>query len=183
MNTGLLVVDCSWLYRRALPAGTLRRQPPALDLDPEDVFERYRGFDGQAWPNGELLGFVGESGLAPITSFAEVLGYMRLLPTGTAALIAIGESPGGTFQLAGFDVGAFLSRYAHFSVLLNEVIFGTLDELRGYAGRLNSNLLMPSAAQAQDLLALRARLHDSGADLEDMGVQMEPVPVYTVPRS
>jgi hypothetical protein len=53
-----------------------------------------------------------------------------------------------------------------YSVLLNEVIFGTHDELRAFGGQLNEHLLLPSLETARFPGAARENLLRRGADLE-----------------
>lgn len=66
----------------------------------------------------------------------------------------------------GFDVGYYESESLHFSVVLNEVVCGTVVELVGFAKRLNANLLFSSREDAEELMRVRESLMGSGADLE-----------------
>jgi hypothetical protein len=152
------------------------RAQPALDLSPEEVFRRYRGFDGVAWPNGGRVGFDLEGGLASVDDRPAVEQYRgKLVQSQESDLLLISrggvaahngyDRPGWAF--VGIDVGFYESELSHFSAVLNEVIWGELKELRKFSARLNANLLIGDEADALDLVATHEALQRAGRDVEE----------------
>jgi hypothetical protein len=119
-----------------------------------------------------------------INDLSLVVQYMSKLPNADECdLILLGPS-GSTapreelgWSPAGFDVGYFESEWSHFSVILNEVLFGVHDELRSFASRLNEHLLVETFEESWTLLKDRNRLARLGADLEQAS-RLEPIPVF-----
>jgi hypothetical protein len=72
-----------------------------------------------------------------------------------------------TPEFLGFDVGMFNSEWSHCSSILNEVLFGNEPKMRAFAARLNEALLLSTADDVRELLALRESLLKRGAALED----------------
>lgn len=186
-RTGLLVVNRIWLLHRAMAAGVLSKRRPALDLTPEEAFRRYRGFDGEPWPDRNHPEFQTEDGLASVAQELAVVDYVRRLPNAEdSELIAL--APVGVTQLvvssgwifAGFDVGYFESEWSHFSIVLSEVLWGVCDELRLFAGRLNEHLLFWRREDAQALLELHHRLAQQGERLEEG--EFEPISIFLKSR-
>jgi hypothetical protein len=95
----------------------------------------------------------------PNASEWDVILLSRLGPTRESV------RPAG-WSHAGFDVGYFQSQWSHFSVILNEVVFGVHPELRLFASRLNEHLLLSRLESASELIAERKRLAAAGKDLE-----------------
>jgi hypothetical protein len=182
-RSGLLVINRLELMRRGLQAGVLSKRSPAVRLSTEAVFRRYRGFDGLPWPVMQAV-FQTEHGLAAINDLSLVVQYMGKLPHADECdLILLGPS-GSTapreelgWSPARFDVGYFESEWSHFSVILNEVLFGVHDELRSFASRLNEHLLVETFEESWTLFKDRNRLARLGADLEQAG-RLEPIPVF-----
>jgi hypothetical protein len=181
-DVGILVVNRLDLMKLALRAGRLRRT--FVGLSPEQVFRRYRGFDGLAWPVEDHPRFDLEGGLADPSERAAIDDYLRSLPSPEEAdLVLVGRSarrldeggfPGWSF--AGFDVGSYESEWSHFSVVLNEVIWGTNPELGAFARLLGDNLLLQNLYDARALVAVHDDLRIKGKDVEQG--RMEPIAIY-----
>lgn len=144
---------------------------------------RYRGFDGIAWPGETVREIALADGLAPLAELPTLLGYYGKIADRSIDLIycAFDEMislPGFTF--VGFDVGYYESEYSHFSVVLNEIVAGSLQELRTLASSLNESMLVPTEVECAAILDLRARLLSAGADLERGEEQIGIVRVLAV---
>jgi hypothetical protein len=182
---GILVVNRLELMGRAVRAGVLAKRKPAVEIPGEEVFRRYRGFDGVPWPDLEHPEFRTENGLAAVTDWELVIQYARKLSQredcDLVLLARLGTDDERVRQsgwtAAGFDLGYFDSEWSHFSVVLNEVLFGVHSELRSFASRLNEHLLLGTLEDAIALLAERNRLAGTGVDLEQ-GDLMEPIAVF-----
>jgi hypothetical protein len=161
------------------------QQKPAADISFQEVFRRYRGLDGEVWPQKEHAEFPIEDGLAAIEHWSLVNQYVRKLASANECdvimLARLGPRLDSVQQLgwsfAGFDVGYFESEWSHFSVILCEVIFGVNSELRSFCSRLNEHLLLSTLEDARALLTERSRLVRLGRDLEEEPPQMETLAV------
>lgn len=175
-RTGLLVVNRLELLRQAQAAGVLEERQAALEMSDTEVFARYRGFDGLAWPCPERLSFEIQDGLAPIAELPSVEGYLAALDSREECEIIVlagsdEPAPGMRqlgWQAVGFDLGYFESEWSHYSILLNEVVYGLQSELRSYATKLNSFLLLDSIEEAAQLQNIRRKLFARGSDLEQI---------------
>lgn len=182
---GILVVNRLELMDRAVRAGVLAKRKPAVEIPGEEVFRRYRGFDGVPWPDLEHPEFRTENGLAAVTDWSLVDQYVRKLPRHEDCDLVLLARPGtdaetvrkSGWTAAGFDFGYFDSEWSHFSVVLNEVLFGVHSELRSFASRLNEHLLLGTLGDAVALLTERNRLAQTGVDLEQ-GDVMEPIAIF-----
>jgi len=189
-KSGILVVNRFELMRRAAGAGVLAKREPALSIPHDEVFRRYRGFDGLSWPELDPRGFRVHDGLAAIADYPLVDEYARALAQAAecdvivlaqhgAAIEAIREAG---WSAAGFDLGYFESEWSHFSIILNEVLLGVHVELRSFAGGLNEHLLLAKPEDAVPILTERNRLAKLGNDFEQE-VQAEPIAVFLRPNS
>lgn len=175
VKSGLLAVDREALLRRAEAAGTLTRRTPALELSPSDAFAVYRGFDGLAWPVGPPAGVRMSDGLVDPAMLPLVradLAARATSKTDVLLLTWMGESQVPELQPgwvhAGIDIGYYESEFSHYSIILNEVIFGIHDNLRAFGRILNGHLLLPSPEKAGAVLSARKELADRNADLEEV---------------
>ena len=182
-RAGLLAVNRIELFRRAEKSGSLLKRVPAPEMPHEEVFRRYRGFDGLAWPEFEHAEFQTEGGLADFADLARGDAYVRRLPhcaecevIALARLEVAGLGLSG-WRPAGFDIGYFESEWSHFSVLLNEVVYASRPELRRFASALNKDLLAPTLALAIEVIAERSRLALTGADIEE-APHVEPIAIF-----
>ena len=188
----LLVRRVNWLAERSAALPLVR--PPGIACPLEDVWRTYRGFDGEAWPGLEdtdTLGLV--HGLVPPGDLrlleprireqwsqpSHELLYLRSLDAGA-------ESKAPPLQdglaLLGSDFGYYESEHSHYSALLHELLYGTYDELRQFASRLNAALLFENATDAWAFGRTRDTLLQRGADLETDGERQRAVAVYTIER-
>lgn len=147
---------------------------PTVGGSHEAVFRQYRGFDGLAWPALDSLECRLDGGLADVGDLPLVDAYVGGLSDRAeceTVIVARDLPPGAVipgWRLAGFDLGYFEAEYSHFSVLLNEVLYGNSDALRGMKTRLNEHLLAPSLDAVDEIVLVRSRLAAAGADLEEM---------------
>ena len=131
-RTGILAVDRMKLMRQAQGAGVFAQRSPSNGMTNDDAFRKYRGFDGRAWPEDSPRQFVVVDGLASIKEIEAVQVYadeLRSAEDCDVILVAPSsvrelEVGGRPWKRIGFDVGVFESEWAHFSVLLNEVVYG-----------------------------------------------------------
>ena len=173
-QSGILAVNRFEFLRVARKTGALAGLKPAVDTSTEEAIRRYRGFDGLAWPDQEDGALRLEEGLAAIKDWPIVNRYIQNLPNASEWDVILLSRLGPTresvrpadWSHAGFDVGYFQSQWSHFSVILNEVVFGIHPELRLFASRLNEHLLLSSLESASELIAERKRLAGAGKDLE-----------------
>ena len=183
-DPGLLVLNRLHFMRQAAASGHLAQRAPAVPLSIEDIFRRYRGFDGVAWPSEGHPPLRDEDGLIDARLLEDTKRYRRELPSpeehDLLMLVRHCEDRGPPsfpgWQFVGFDVGYFESPYSHFSVVLNEVIWGVIDELRSFGSRLNRDLLLDDVRDALELTARHEMLARQGADVEADGVF--PIAVY-----
>lgn len=156
-------------------------------LTPEEVESRYVGLECEPWPDETAPPSLGEyPQLAPeplLPLLRKVYeddkargGTLRLLYLARPRSNRPQSGPEG-FVFAGYDFGFFEQRYGHYSVVLNEVIFGFYQDLRAFGKHLNRNLLMDSVDAVRFLARVRERLMRSGADLETWGF-CAPAAVY-----
>ncbi len=180
---GLLVVNRMELMRIAERAGRIMDREPALAISAEEVFRRYRGLDGVAWST-EGHPPLRDDGLAEPSQLAAIEDYARKLPSPHENDIILLVQPGTSgestqrlgWRLIGFDVGYYESAWSHFSVVLNEVIWGTIDELRSFADKLNEYLLLNNVGDAEALVRRHVALASEGSDVEQG--EVEPLAIY-----
>jgi hypothetical protein len=169
---GVIAVDRLWLLERARASGVRKGPSPALDMTEEEVFRRYRGFDGQVWPVREHPDFATKDGLAPLSALPAVRRYVATLdPRCEIVILSTNElqtngDGNEKLRFVGWDVGFFESEWSHFSSILHECVFGSDEVLRSYAERLNSSVLFEHQADALAFLGARAEAAGRGAELE-----------------
>src|SRR5215831_20965336 len=130
-QSGLLVVNRSDLMRKAERSGSLANRTASLGISAEEVFRRYRGFDGEVWPMEVHTALHGEDGLGNPSQLQSIEEYARKLPSPQESDIILLVRRGVSDDIRrlqwrpiGFDVGFFESEWSHFSVILHEVIWG-----------------------------------------------------------
>ena len=164
---------------------------PALGLSHEEVLRRYRGFEGEPWPESPgLKKIVLNDGLASLDQYKAVLDYFRQVNRQFQCdLLCLrflinqaNDSPHCDFNFVGFDFGFYSSEFNHFSVLFHEVVYGEYNELRECVQLLNANLLLPTHADSECLEQKRTKLVASGADLEtdDDGEGFVPIAIFAL---
>lgn len=108
---------------------------PPEPLTADDVLSRYRGLDGEAWPDDADLGSHSDSGLIPIGTFSRVNAYFqRVRRKYRADLVVLGSPPAGRSvrgleecHFRGYDYGYYEGAYSSLSVLVHEVMSGQYD--------------------------------------------------------
>lgn len=153
----------------------LAARTPSLPMSPEQIFGAYRGLDGQPWPTPPFEGRE-EAGLVALGELENVRAIIEKSDrAGDLDIVALSRAPDEHATMStgwkrlGYDLGYLESRWSHFSVLLNEVIFGGVPAIRDFAKVLNSNLLLDSAEDAARLLATRTLAGAAGEDIETVG--------------
>jgi hypothetical protein len=141
------------------------------------VLPKYRGIDGFPWPDrAQWSSMRFEHGVACVDQIGEVLELLRRQPESSDVELLYVESESGSrqfsgpptgFAFAGFDVGYIDSDLNCFSVVLNEVLVGSLSAMRQLSEKLNENLLFRSPEGASTALAVRKMFPKGTAELED----------------
>jgi hypothetical protein len=197
LPSGLVVVERFDWYR-LFPDGKNEWMPPdwspALGLSHEEIRSRYRGVEGDPWPDGDGLSAISldSFGLAAFEQFDRVFDYyLRLNDPVAFDLLAIGSSnvrPSSLNALifVGFDYAYGLDTEFHYSLIHDEVVYGRTEEMRSFAERLNEWLLLPSVHDVESLHETRARLVAAGSrSIEELVDEDRPsaVSVYAIDRS
>lgn len=145
----------------------------------------YRGFDGHAWPGNLIDDVALVDGLAPISELDRLMEYLKRLDGLDIDLIycSFGEEPGiEGLEFVGYDVGYYESEYLHYSVILNEVLYGSCARLNAFVERLNMQLLATAEADALELLAIRESIGKSECDLEKGEERLRALPIFAPVR-
>lgn len=88
---GLLVIDRSAFRERLESGGLVQDFKLPLSLSLDEVFRRYRGFEGNLWKEEAHPEVDTENGLAALHSMDRVRAYLRRCdPQGRCDLLAIG---------------------------------------------------------------------------------------------
>ena len=178
MTSGILVVNRLAFFRRIAQKGRIGTRSLPLGFTAEDIFMRYRGFDGDAWPSLDTGTFVREDGLASTDDWPSVRQYMIGKDECDAIVLTDvdGKTPIEGWVRLGVDLGYFQSPWSHYSAVLNEILFGTQPDLRCYTERLNADLLFVTMDECRAALAARNDLRSRGADLESE--EVGPIVVF-----
>ena len=180
----VLVLDRLAVFGRFEKA--IRSRPCHVGLRHDEVFRRYRGVDGEPWPLGEPaeLSFLKDT--VSLLDWHTPKRYA--LAAGSVDVIAFGpdsgpvlhlrHGPGPSLRRLGFDFGVFQDRYAQFSVVLNEVVFGSVPSLAALARELNEHMLLPTFEAAARLDLVRRAAIAEQADLEQMDSPFGPIAIY-----
>jgi hypothetical protein len=160
---------------------------PVSPLTRETVRQRYRGFDGIAWPfEPNALSLV--NGLLPHEFYRDLAPYWRAVKQSGIELVYLSSdthSPvvdGAQIVFCGYDYGNFVSEFNHFSSVLNEVVYGVNDEMRAFAVSLNGALLFDSRQQVHALQSVRRFLRRDARQLEseEEGEEFAPIAVFSL---
>jgi hypothetical protein len=169
---------------------------PALDLEHEEILNRYRGIEGEPWllePPFEEISSSG--GLARIERYKDILEYYNALSkeclcdllylSSSVDLPLIDKLP-EQLSFCGYDYGMYLSEYNNYSVIFNEVIYGSIDKLRKFSGNLNEHLLLPSLDRVLELERQRSLMVESGVGLAlettEEGECFGPIAIYGIKK-
>ena len=150
-----------------------------MGLTAGQILQRYRGFDGVLWPEGELpLPERPLLGMAPASTLEQVLRYsIELRQPAIDVLYCSTANPDPerwresalvSASCAGFDFGVLASTENHYSVVLNEILLGQDERLRRLSGQLNGSLLFQTVEAAEAARRLRATVVRDNGDLEDL---------------
>lgn len=164
---------------KRLPVGTLSH---------EEVFKRYRGIDGEPWP--EALGLRDitlEAGLASVRQYQAIETYFKRVSDEHLCDLLYLRFPRGAhethltpldFAFLGFDYGFYSSEDNLYSSISNEVIYGLYGQMTSHAKLLNKNLLLPTLNTVAALSHTRDELLRNGADLETNDGPFVAIAVY-----
>lgn len=181
---GVLVLNRMALMRLAEQSGVLTNRRPLLDISVSDIFRKYRGFDGDPWPDLADTDRLTLDGLADPNDLEWACGYRTSLDCRSECdLIFLTNSdhsmpPFDGWRLAGLDVGWFQGEELHYSIVLNEVIFGIHKSLLELSRALNGSLLFDSMSVAQILLERRREIAIDGGDVEILEGDPQVVQVF-----
>jgi len=152
----------------------------SIGISAEEARQRYRGFDGIVWPGETVRSIPLEDGLAPLSELPRLLAYASDLD-GVDLIYCAFEGPPDShgFRFLGYDIGYFESEYNHFSTILNEIVFGEMDEMTRFGPVLNRSLLFDSSHDAERVVATRTRLLPSAHGALETGEErIEAVPIF-----
>lgn len=202
-SAGLLVLDRFNWFSEESPIRPRKEPVPVIALSNAEITERYRGIDGDGWPQGpgldeirqaELYDYrLGFGGVAPLDQFEKVFAYYREVSKNRLCdLVFIDfpwrsgpsvEAPTG-FSFCGHDYGMFESTTTHYPCIFHEVIYGQDEELIAMAKELNDCLLLPSMALVDRLVMTRQRLIEARVplEIESEWFPYEAIAVYAYPR-
>jgi hypothetical protein len=166
-------------------------RPPAVPLTHDLVEKRYRGIEGEPWPQLDESGDVQlVDGLAPLEQLSRVKAYYDRLPSGpTYDLVYCQfgvrsetrqELP-EQFVFCGYDYGFYGSEWSVYSVIFNEVVYGLYSSMQAFAKLLNECLLLPSYDVVQELERIRNHMLSVGSDLEQAEI-CRAISIYAPPR-
>ncbi len=173
---GFVVVERVDWFSPLAPGGPRADRHPAVALTHDEVCRAYRGIEGNLWPelfDSDGIDLVDGVALPPSEArvrkyVARVDGRLRI----SCVYLSRTEhddnrtANGGGMPFLGFDFGFFTSEGDNYSVIFNEVIYGTEETLRRLSSFLNKNLLLESRHAVEVLRRERARLVGAGRDLE-----------------
>lgn len=176
-NSGIVVLDREAFVRRVAPA-TLEQGSRS-----KQILARYRGLEGEPWPDSPLSPFVQDGQPVGIEHSAIVGAHVGGQEAFGSDAVLLGCCDLDSRELerlgwvyAGYDVGYFEGEWSHYSSIFHEVLFGAQTELRDFVHHLNSYYLFPTLELAVEFATERERLLRSGRDVESGPV--EPVAIH-----
>ena len=164
---------------------------PVLSLSHEEVRQRYRGIEGDPWPECKDMGKIKlEGGLSSLEQHKIVVDYYNIvskkylcdflyiqtLPHLSNVRIPIPHE----FTFLGYDYG-YYELEDRYSSLYYELIFGFYDEMRHFAKYLNEHLLLPSIDLIKDIEHSRKELVEKGAsaiETVEPGEEFSPIAIW-----
>ncbi len=179
MKPGLLIVEReNWFESPSYGATEEAAATPAVPVPLGEVWRTYRGIDGIPWPSSQDTDeLILSGGVASLDQYGAVVGVLgRDSQAAKVDLLYIRPSQSRgflarvpkEFSFIGFDVGYVDGDFNCFSVLLNEVIFGSLPAMRQLSDNLNEYLLLPSEAAARTVVDVRNMFSRDTPELEDL---------------
>lgn len=152
----------------------LDRRPPFDGVSEIEVFDRYRGIDGDVWPGDPAAAGISlKNGLANTSEMPFVRHYLSTIQAGpgcdvvmVARCDALDKTLGYDSRFLGFDIGFLESEFNCYSFLFHEVIYARFDRLGKYGSSLNQNLLLPSYDLASEVIEIQKNLEKEGIEFE-----------------
>ena len=169
-------------------------EPPNTGIDApcevicpfEKAFGKYRGINGDPWPEIDLPKPDLADGLASLDDFTSCREYWNkakeIFPNDKIDLLAIGnveERDDLQFSFLGYDCGWY-EEYSNFSALQNDLLFGGFKELESFHCFLNKNLLFTSRHDVDAFLARRYELFLKGYPLETYDFEYYAIPIFSI---
>ena len=160
-----------------------------LSLSHVEVLNRYKGFEGDPWPDElDSTGIQLVDGLAPADQYELVKAYYSkaTLSHALCDLIYL-QIPGDDRRSARFphlrfrgcDYGYYVSEFGLFSAIFHDIIYGDYAELRTFAELLNDALLFTSLDDVKMVHKTREDLIETGAALEqDEDETFVPIAIF-----
>lgn len=173
---GFVVLERIDWFSPLAPGGARADRSPVVALTHDEVCTAYKGIEGNLWPElheSDNLDLLDGIALAPSEErvrryVARVAGRLRI----SCVYLSGAERTDGLtasrreLPFLGFDFGFFTCGGDNYSVIFNEVIYGTEETLRRLGSFLNENLLFQSRHAIEVLRRERVRLLKAGRDLE-----------------
>ncbi|MEK7449364.1 MAG: hypothetical protein AAB019_07760 [Planctomycetota bacterium] len=153
-----------------------RNTPASVSLSDKEIMRKYKGFDGEPWPEAEGLEKLQiNNGVVDMRQYDVIVSYYEKVSKKYPSdflYLDFPEIPSkqkllpSCFFFCGYDCGIYLSESNRFSVIYNAVIYGSYDEMRKYSKLLNEYLLLSSLEDVKRIHDTHTRLRIEGADLE-----------------
>lgn len=164
-------------------------------LSKKEVITRFRGLNGSPWPKSErysqsLGGIIRDGdGLVSLEHIPKVMEYledvknslvveMLLIATENSKLVV------HPFHFMGYDYAYYNYDPDYYkgldvwSIIKEEIIFGTVDEMKIYYHKLNQNLLFDTVEQVQEMENVRKVLVKQGQPLETAHEDYFCIPIF-----
>ena len=161
-------------------------RPVPEGLTSSESLLRYRGFDGEPWPEVSPQLEI-SCGLLPAVELESALAhYRRVKRFRRVSLLYLQEFTGRLLppefpsDFLGFDHGWYMGEDCTFSCILHEILFGLEDTLRSWATQLNEHLLFGSAKGIDEYRSARASARENGVDLEETDGEPDTFAVFDV---
>ncbi len=159
------------------PSPAQQARISATGLSHKEILVRYKGIEGEPWPETPCLQDIRISdskGIVLEDQMIELAQYYHqaLKIYGRVDMICLAnpycadESLLEHAEFVGYDWGCFESQYNYFSSVFNEIVYGLYPQLTEFADTLNDNLLFPTLDAAEAFSQKRLSLLDGSHDLE-----------------
>ena len=190
VKEGCIVIErINWFSDHA-PGGARPDRVASVVVPHDAICERFRGIEGWLWPelsDADEIEVV--DGLALPSSDQRLREYVaRLQPRLRVDALLVSREErddrstesGKGEQFLGYDFGFLSCDSDNYSVVFNEVIYGTEDNLRVLSSHLNENLLFESRHSVELLRRERTRLVRQGRDLETDNVEPQAFRIFAL---
>lgn len=169
---GVAASDAGILLLRRTDWHEFGKRLPVIGLNQNEVISRYRGIEGDLWPDESSAQFSAtDTGLAPIAAASEILRFAarlcELSPDKQYDVILVDPSLSANNSAPiGYECGYLEGDQNVFSAILNDIIYGRFPALINFRTALNEHLLFNSLDAAKSFLQCRDELIQAGYDLE-----------------